>query len=348
MKIKRLLKKSIVLCYLFALIKVLCNKDSEKLNNTINQFYPKIRKDKFFTIRLKITLQFCRIYYEIAYQEYFLFHFDKLNKKGRKEFLGDKERVRLCNSMTTEETKSIFNVKYNTYTTFKDFFKREIVKISSSEEYDIYLEFINKHKEFIIKPIKSSFGRGIKCIDTSEDSFDEKVFFEESLKAGEFVLEEKIEQIPELAKFHPESCNTVRYSTYIKNGVVYPICSFFRMGQGASIVDNGGAGGIFASIDLETGIIKTPGFTEFGNSFLMHPDTNVQIIGFKIPKWDELVKLAAELAKVVPEQKYVGWDLALTEKGWIVVEGNCRGQFIHQYAENKGYKKYIYSIIETN
>ena len=30
---------------------------------------------------------------------------------------------------------------------------------------------------------------------------------------------------------------------------------------------------------------------------------------------------------IVPSTKYVGWDMAFTDKGWVVVEGNNYGQF---------------------
>ena len=50
------------------------------------------------------------------------------------------------------------------------------------------------------------------------------------------------------------------------------------------------------------------------------------------------VALAKELAGVIGTNHYVGWDLALTDKGWVMVEGNPRGQFIMQIATRKGIK----------
>ena len=46
----------------------------------------------------------------------------------------------------------------------------------------------------------------------------------------------------------------------------------------------------------------------------------------------------------MPEQKYIGWDFALTDKGWVLIEGNW-GQLVGQYATKVGVKdlfmKYI-------
>ena len=44
--------------------------------------------------------------------------------------------------------------------------------------------------------------------------------------------------------------------------------------------------------------------------------------------------------------KYAGWDLALTEKGWVMVEGNARGQFVWQIPMQKGFMKEANQILK--
>ena len=39
------------------------------------------------------------------------------------------------------------------------------------------------------------------------------------------------------------------------------------------------------------------------------------------------------------KQRYVGFDFALTQEGWVLVEGNSLGQFVGQIAEQKGVRK---------
>ena len=38
--------------------------------------------------------------------------------------------------------------------------------------------------------------------------------------------------------------------------------------------------------------------------------------------------MAIELARQIPSNRYAGWDLALTKNGWLMIEGNARGQFV--------------------
>ena len=56
--------------------------------------------------------------------------------------------------------------------------------------------------------------------------------------------------------------------------------------------------------------------------------------------------LVQELANVVPSNRYTGWDLALTEDGWLLVEANARGQFISQIPDGKGIKEQFDRYLE--
>ena len=161
-----------------------------------------------------------------------------------------------------------------------------------------------------------------------------------------YIMEEVIKQNPEMARFHPESVNTVRIPTIRTGDRVRVVIPFMRTGRGSSIVDNAGAGGIICALDVEEGSIIAAA-DEHGNRYDKHPDTGEMLIGFKVPRWDEAKQMAVELAAVVPDNRYAGWDLALTENGWVLVEANARGQFVTQIATKKGFRKELESILKT-
>ena len=53
--------------------------------------------------------------------------------------------------------------------------------------------------------------------------------------------------------------------------------------------------------------------------------------GWRIPRWNELIETAENLFReCLPENKYIGFDFALTDNGWVLIEGNW-GQFVGQY-----------------
>ena len=91
-------------------------------------------------------------------------------------------------------------------------------------------------------------------------------------------------------------------------------------------------------VDIDTGCIYAAS-DERCNYYTKHPDTNLDIVGFKIPMWNEALDFVKKLANVIPNVKYVGWDIALTEKGWVLIEGNEKGQFLWQIPTKQGFRE---------
>lgn len=266
----------------------------------------------------------------ITPDEYFLYEFASKSEAEKDEFVGDMERTVLCARLYNGNPAGmLFMDKMKTYEAFRGFFKREVVQVSSESDFETYQDFCSRHAVYMVKPVATSRGKGIRKEAAPATEEEAKAAFDVILGLGRGVLEEVIDQDPRIAQLHPQSVNTIRYATYYDEGEVSTLACFIKIGRGESVIDNGGAGGFLAAIDEETGIIITPGKTEFGEVIEVHPDTGVPIVGFEIPAWSELKELVAELSTVLPEQKYVGWDLALSEtKGWVLVEGNSGGQFV--------------------
>lgn len=202
--------------------------------------------------------------------------------------------------------------------------------------------FACKNGRFILKPIDSSGGRAVKIVDRDGYSFETLI----SEYPKGFIAEEIIQNVDELKQFNPSSLNTVRITTVrLKDSVEIGFC-FIRFGRAGKCVDNGFSGGLMCNIDDETGII-TSAVDETGKYYILHPDSQLQIVGLRIPRWNEAIELSKELALVIPDNRYTGWDLALTNQGWILVEGNCKSQFIGpQLSERKGIRRKFDSYLE--
>lgn len=276
--------------------------------------------------KLKRDMWYHFLRYNCLFSEYFMFQFYRLNHKAKTEFVTEYEKIAACRSLSPAETREIFRNKWKAYQRFAPFYKRDALLIDENTSLVSFQAFIEKHSCFIVKPLEESCGFGIRIIDTPGVRNAESLFA--SLQQEHVLVEQLIVQDSQMSRFHSSSVNTVRFATFLKDGAVHPLFAVLRIGMGSSIVDNAGAGGLIAAIDLDTGIVTTPGRAESGYTAIVHPDSGTQIIGAKIPQWEQAVELATQLAMVVPEQPYVGWDLALTESGWVMVEGNSAGQFV--------------------
>lgn len=347
-RVKQSLKKLVLNCPIGLLRKIMVTRRRSSKPNEIEEcidlFCSDVSLQEADRTALKKAIKRNMSRHLITPDEYFLYDFASKSEAEKDEFVGDMERTILCARLyNSNPAGMLFMDKMKTYEAFRDFFKREVVQISNESDFETYRDFCSRHAEYMVKPVATSRGKGIRkeSAPTTED--DARTAFAEILEAGRCVLEEVIDQDPRIAQLHPESVNTVRYATYFENGRLSTLACFIKIGRGKSVIDNGGAGGFLAAIDEDTGIIITPGKTEFGEVIEIHPDTGVPIVGFEVPAWSELKELVAELPTVLPEQKYVGWDLALSEtKGWVLVEGNSGGQFVGpQISKGQGVRRLV-------
>ena len=221
-----------------------------------------------------------------------------------------------------DKKEEIFKDKFRTYEVFKHFYSRDAMLFDNINEYHSYINFLESKSSIVIKPVDSAWGKGVKVIDVLDYVKTEEYFKELfSEYKGKFLLEEKINQSEQMGKLHPKSVNTLRITTVKLNNRVEILYPFVRIGTGNNSVDNGGSGGILCPLDIESSkLIK--GIDELGKIYHIHPDTNIKICGYEIPDLEKALELSKELAYIVPTNRYTGWDLAHTDKGWIMVEGN--------------------------
>ena len=236
-------------------------------------------------------------------------------------------------AMNDHKNDELFDDKWKTYQSFRPFFGRDAALCEGADRETTFMEFVEKHPDFVVKPLDASCGQGVKVVRGGGTKSLLCEILEEM--KGSFLVEELIHQVDETAKFHPASLNTVRVPTIRVGETVHYVHPFFRIGQHGNSVDNAGAGGIICVAEPESGCVIAAA-DEHGKTYEVHPDSGEQIIGFRIPKWEEAKTFVAELTKVLPDNHYTGWDIALTENGWVLVEGNRRGQFVWQIPLQKG------------
>lgn len=303
------------------------------------------------TIKIFLDSLYCKIRYRISSKEYFYFSFFNLSSHARKTFIGDIESTYNQAFRINKGSKELFTDKYLTYNAYKSYFRRDLICLSLPSSNLQFWDFALSHDAIIIKPVSSKQGKGIRIVEWKKEDREEEVesVLEDLSKDGEkkYVIEELIHQHPLMASFHPQSVNTIRYVVSYINGKVIKLFAIIRIGVGNSRVDNTHAGGICAAIDLDSGLIITEGVRHNGERFYFHPDTGAQIIGTQIPKWDELSKMVEELAPKSSPIRLVGWDFALSQKGWCIVEGNpCPSTMGIQGSTGIGYKKRFMEIVK--
>lgn len=164
---------------------------------------------------------------------------------------------------------------------------------------------------------------GIITIDNELFSFDK---FRTLLSNKSFILQRRINQCDVLAKLHPYSINTIRVETIwdAEKGKIEILPPLLRVGTNGKSVDNWAVGGLAVMINLKESCLGKYGFYKpsFGTKVNMHPDTKVIFDGYKIPFLLEAIEQVKFLHSFLTDIHSIGWDIAITDNGPCIIEGN--------------------------
>lgn len=331
--------------------------DSQRIYNGHSfQFFwdscPEIARRPFFS-RLRIHEQARFAFLEGGFRpdEFILYGLENSRKNERDLYISQRMKDHIMISFYGSNWREKLNVlkdKYVFYSHMKDFFNRDVTYIKSQEDRLPFLSFCQRNKQIFAKLNRGNCGNGARSYSVSDDEQAGRIF-DELVSLGEWIVEEVIKQAPEISEFNPSSINTVRFPSFKRNGVVECVYPCMRFGRAGSIVDNAGQGGVFVSIDRDTGEIISDAYDEKGNVFVTHPDSKVAFRGFRVPQWSELIELVKKAHLALPaDQIYVAFDFALSEKGWCLVEGNWGDWILQQTSLQKGFKNEFISFLNGN
>lgn len=255
------------------------------------------------------------------------------------DYLPDKAARILLERMNITDHSFNSADKFAVYEAYRPYYGREMVKVAAEADKDAFFALLDEKKELMLKPRYGSLGDDIRIVKAEEVKVRDG-FFRQLLRdyPDGAVAEELIRQDESLAMLNPTSVNTLRITTVRLDDRVETE-SFLRVGKMFSTVDNIAKGGIVCALDEETGTV-TRTMDRFGNTVTHHPHTRVPLVGFTVPRFREAVELAKTLAQVLPQFRYMGWDLALTETGWVMVEENAKaGIYCIQQTLGRGIRK---------
>lgn len=223
-------------------------------------------------------------------------------------------------AMNSKRDREVFRNKIRFLQRFNELVGREFLSAEApAAKFDAWLQ---NHESFVAKPVMGAQGYGIRLLDSASFISGQQLrHFLHEHKLG--LVEERIQQHHDLNTLNPSSVNTLRIVTVLKEGKVNIVGCILRMGRD-SFVDNLSSGGIAVPVDCATGEITGPGISKMPDEkkYYRHPGTGAKLTGFHIPYWREVLQLIQRAGVEVPAVRTVGWDVAITPKGPILVEGN--------------------------
>lgn len=199
---------------------------------------------------------------------------------------------------------------------------------------------------FIVKPRGGNKGRSIQLLGSAlEKSSDRTGSLSRRLQSllpseDDWLIESRVTIHQRIAELTDSTAvSTVRVVTLISGQAEPEIMgSHFRIITNDGITDNFNdwqtgkpTGNILSLPDLNTGTITeawAPAADGLGyHRASRHPRTGLPIEGFSIPCWSDVRRLVLSAAVRFLPIRTVGWDVAITPDGPILIEGNEQYQY---------------------
>lgn len=202
--------------------------------------------------------------------------------------------------------------------------------------------------QIIIKPSRGAHGRSVWAITRQADgSFAGSAG--KSWKKGRevagavladpffdaFVIQQRVTSHPGLRELTgSEALQSSRLVTYVNSaGEVKFIAASIRLISGEAIIDNidwGKTGNFALQLYPDTGKpMDAMTFVHEGRVMHWikpeaHPKLGEKIRNFQVPEWDKVLELVARAARTFLPLRTLGWDVAITPDGPMIVEANYR------------------------
>ncbi len=273
------------------------------------------------------------------YEEYDRYAFAHKSDAERRSYITDHYRNRVCRRINDPQQQTWIMDKYRAAQLLKNFYGRQFMQVKTEQDRASFVAFGNEKGELVAKPVNDCGGRGVRLLKPADDiSWDD--CFDELMREGRpFIVEERICQDAFMQRYNASSVNTIRINTFQHDGHVRRFTSIIKTGRKGAFVDNGAQGGVMALVDSETGVVLTDAIDDLGHAFTHHPDSGIPFKDEQVPRWEELKAMTTAMALLFPKLTFIGWDMALTPQGWVVVEGNKGEFFAEQIVLSRGLRK---------
>ncbi len=189
------------------------------------------------------------------------------------------------------------------------------------------------HENIFIKPTRGKCGEGaMMWLRQATDQYQDQqgsvltwaalvTLLEQLSRQRAYLVQPCLRNHPTIAMISPSALSTARIVTGRRpDGAIEVIVATFKMAWQQQITNTYG---LNSPIDLATGQLgRAYSYSPICPGYAAHPETGAQIAGCRLPDWQAAVALAQTVHQHFPNYIFLGWDIALTPQGPVVLEGN--------------------------
>ncbi|WP_262511334.1 sugar-transfer associated ATP-grasp domain-containing protein [Pleomorphovibrio marinus] len=226
--------------------------------------------------------------------------------------------------MNPKSERHILDDKTLFYKYYREFFVHLVADFEDLKKNSGLVESLlaNSSGKIVFKVADGKCGKGVLIRNT--EGFTVKSLLDFMQREDYDLVEEFLVQHRDLNRLSPSAVNTVRIFTQLNDKEEVDLLGCRLRVSVNSPVDNMAAGNLAAPLDEKSG--KVTGAGVYGDitkpDEIIHPVTQVTIKGFQVPFWHETLEMVKKAALKHPQNRSIGWDVVITNKGPGLIEGN--------------------------
>jgi hypothetical protein len=306
----------------------------------------------------------------LEFNEYYNFEFEKQDRKFRGAYMNTKHKLHYLGYLNSQKKYYILaRNKYLSHLLLENlgipqaellyYYNPELAASGNNfgGKPELVRDFIlnTQLEDFVIKPVEGTWGKGIMVYKRGIieggslmlQQWDDKLAdFSELNWKGKLIIEKKIVQTRQVDEINPSSLNSIRIITALyPDGNVKIFDPKIKFGRNNSCISNSSYNeNITGILEIDSGkivsAIHSMGFRDIF-SVKRHPDSGKQIEGIIIDQWGKIKDQVINFQKKIPFIKVIGWDIAVTDQGAVVIEMNDLFDNVGQYISHRGWKNDI-------
>lgn len=253
-----------------------------------------------------------------GYTDYFRGNYIQATKTEKDTFVTAKKFYKILEYLNDDDYIVLLNDKLVFDRFFNEYLKRDYLNLRETDAEGLK-QFMKGRDIVFAKLTNGECGHGISKI-VVKDVKDYDALYKELVENNQLLVEEAIIQNDDLNEINPNAVNSFRVITLYKDGKVYLVNNALRINQDESNVI-GCSNDLYFSLG-EDGRIDGNVIDDYGNVYDTHPLTGKKFKDVKIAGVKEAFDMCKEAHMRIPQVRYIGWDIAFSVKGPVVVEGN--------------------------
>jgi hypothetical protein len=191
---------------------------------------------------------------------------------------------------------------------------------------------LNLNETFFIKSAVLEAGAGVhSCriiggrieVDGETGTLDS---FMQMLGSKVWVMQKQHLSHQRLRNINNSALNTTRVVTILNGSEPEYLCGFQGFATGSALTDSWSHGSIYVGIDPQMDCLKEYGMTAIEDKrpglLREHPDSKIVFKGYELPFLKEALALCLKAHRLFYFNFVIGWDVAITDAGPMIVEAN--------------------------